>query len=89
MIRLLIAVAASLLAMAAFAQSTPQAFIQKAKARTGYGDYQGAIADLSKAISMEATYVPAYVERGIVRQQSGDQKGALVDFDMAIAIDPS
>ena len=86
--RLLIAVAASLLAMAAFAQSTPQEFIQKAKARTGYGDYQGAIADYSEAIKYNPFDADFYNNRGQVQYVLKNYRAAVADFNKTLYLDP-
>jgi tetratricopeptide (TPR) repeat protein len=53
-------------------------------------DYQGALADYSKAISLDPNYTNAYVNRGFLQNDKlNDIQGALADFNKAIALDPN
>jgi len=47
-----------------------------------------AIADFSRAISVDPSYPRAYHMRGVVREQQGDNDEALADFNKAIELDP-
>ena len=64
------------------------AYNNRAIARQGAGDAQGAIADFSQAIRLNPTYVRAYNNRGGARKSFGDLHGALKDYDQAIKLDP-
>jgi tetratricopeptide (TPR) repeat protein len=51
------------------------------------GNYQGAIDDYDKAISLDPKYSYAYIGRGQARNRLLDEQGASEDFDRAIALD--
>jgi tetratricopeptide (TPR) repeat protein len=51
-------------------------------------DYDGAIADSTRAIKLDPKYVPAYYLRGVAKQEKGDSDGATADFNRAIELDP-
>ncbi|QLE54258.1 tetratricopeptide repeat-containing serine protease family protein [Nostoc sp. TCL26-01] len=53
------------------------------------GDYKGAIADYTKAISLNPQYANAYLNRGAVRYELGDKQGAIADFNQALKINPN
>lgn len=67
--------------------SKAEMMMSKARTRIGYGDYKGAIADLSKVIDIEPQNQSAYIERGLANQMNGDFRAALIDMDMAVLID--
>ncbi|MBF2072823.1 MAG: tetratricopeptide repeat protein [Synechococcales cyanobacterium C42_A2020_086] len=52
------------------------------------GDYQGAIADFTKAIAIKPDYAVAYNDRGLARSQINDSQGAIADFTEAIKHKP-
>jgi tetratricopeptide (TPR) repeat protein len=52
------------------------------------GDYDGAIADCSKAIELDPKYAFAYNSRGAAKDHKGDYDGAIADFSKAIEFDP-
>ena len=52
------------------------------------GDYDHALADLSKRIELDSKNPEAYNNRGIVYDHKGDYTPALLDFNKAIALDP-
>ena len=52
------------------------------------GNYQGAIADWSKAIEINPQNAIAYNNRGSAKDDLGDHQGAITDYTKAIGIDP-
>src|ERR1043165_1349748 len=52
------------------------------------GDREGALADFTKAIDADPTFVDARLERGVTRYSKGDLDGALSDFDSTIRLRP-
>ena len=56
--------------------------------RNATGDFDGAIADISRAIELDPKVAAAYYWRGLAKRAKQDLMGANADFDRAIAIDP-
>ena len=52
------------------------------------GDYKKALAKLSQAISLDATYALAYHQRGETYHKINKYTEAVADYDRAIALDP-
>jgi tetratricopeptide (TPR) repeat protein len=52
------------------------------------GDYDGAIADYTKAIELKPDNAVAYYDRGIVKGKKGDYGGAIADYTKAIELKP-
>ena len=52
------------------------------------GDYERAIADLSKAITLNPKGAEGYVRRGIAYEKEGDHKDAIADFSTVIRLKP-
>lgn len=50
------------------------------------GDLDGAIADLSQAISLNPRYAAAYRDRGNVKRKKGDINGANADFNQGVKL---
>ena len=50
------------------------------------GDYQSALADFERLISLQPEYAPAYSNRGLVAHLAGDYDSALADFERAIQL---
>ena len=50
------------------------------------GNYQGAIADYTRAIEINPQNVDAYYNRGLAEDDSGDYEGAIADYTKAIEI---
>jgi len=56
-------------------------------ARLKLGDFEGALSDLDKAISLDATDLEAFVWRGEAHLRMGRPDEAMADLDRAVAID--
>ena len=69
-------------------RSSIKGYFLRAYAKHDIKDYQGAIADYSKAIEINPQDVLAYNNRGNSRQKSNDYQGAFDDHNKAIAINP-
>src|SRR5215470_4024011 len=52
------------------------------------GDFDGAIADYTRAIELDPKYAAAYSDRGNAKQAKGDLDGAIADCNRAIELDP-
>ena len=52
------------------------------------GDYERAIADLSKAITLKPQDVNGYIRRGIAYEKKGDHEHAIADFSTVIRLEP-
>ena len=52
------------------------------------GDYQGAIADYTKAIEINPHYLIAYHNRGNAKYDLSDYQGAISDYTKSLEIDP-
>ncbi|MCB9013270.1 MAG: tetratricopeptide repeat protein [Bacteroidales bacterium] len=50
------------------------------------GDYEGALADYSVAITLDPQFYIAYNNRGAAKYFMGQPDSAMVDFDSALAI---
>jgi len=64
------------------------AYINRGQVRQSQREFEGAIADYSKAIELKPD-AGAYYVRGTVRQAKHDMDGALVDYSRAISLDPN
>ena len=53
------------------------------------GDYQGALADLNRALQLEPNNVRARLGRGAMKVRVKDYQGALADFNRAIQLEPN
>jgi len=65
-----------------------EAYFLRGIAKFSLGDFEGAINDFSKTISIHPLYVRAYHYRGISRDRVYDYAHAISDFDKALEIDP-
>ena len=62
-------------------------YLHKALAFSQMGEYDQAIADLSKAIELKTDYAYAYLNRGIIYQKLGEKEKAKADFQRTIDLD--
>ncbi len=58
-------------------------------ARYQQGDFQGAIADYTKALAINPNLAKAYYNRANVRCEQGDFQGAIADYTKALQIKPN
>ena len=63
------------------------AHISRGNALADKGDFDGAIAEFSKAIAINPNQPYYYFNRGNVRKDKGDFDGAISDYDKAMSID--
>jgi tetratricopeptide (TPR) repeat protein len=69
--------------------TTAAGFKAAAQAKSDKGDYDGAIADYTKAIAMGATDPATYYGRGRARESNNDFDGAIADYNKVIELDPN
>jgi tetratricopeptide (TPR) repeat protein len=65
-----------------------KAYSASGNAKSDRKDYQGAIADYNRAISLDPNYANAYYNRGIAKIRMGASNSAIEDFKHALKIDP-
>jgi len=63
-------------------------FFESGATKSSNGDKAGAIADYTRAITLDPKNVNAYNNRGTEKQNAGDIAGALADFSRAIETNP-
>ena len=64
------------------------AYVRSGTAKAEEGDYDGAIADYDRAITMAPDAVGPYVNRAISRDNAGDHEGAIADWTRALELNP-
>ena len=52
-------------------------------------DYAGAIADLTRAVTLDTSYALGFSNRGRWKSLTGDIAGALADYNRSIRLDPA
>jgi tetratricopeptide (TPR) repeat protein len=62
--------------------------VSQAKDKLLKGDYEGAIQDLNKAISINPKFARAYNDRGFAHLFMKEYSKAIADFDKAISLNP-
>lgn len=76
-----------------FAGTSPErraaALIIRGSIRTEQGDFVRALADLGRAMRLNADDARIYLQRGIIHQAQGSFEYALRDFDRALALQPN
>lgn len=68
--------------------NTAADYLNRGVEKVQKGDFDGAIADYTKAIEIDPRYVQAYGNRGIARKAKGDLDGAIADYTKVVEIDP-
>jgi tetratricopeptide (TPR) repeat protein len=63
-----------------------EAYKLSGNAKFDRGDYQGAIADYTRAISLDSNFAIAYYNRGNAKSEIGDYSAAIADYTRAIKI---
>ncbi len=67
----------------------PEVYATRGALKADIGDdYDGEMADFSRAIELDSKYVPAYLLRGMARDQHGDTEAAVADFNTVLTLDP-
>jgi tetratricopeptide (TPR) repeat protein len=65
-----------------------EAHYNRGLAKRKNGDYDGAIADFTKAIELDPGYAEAYYERGEAKRANLDYEDAIDDYTRAIEVNP-
>jgi tetratricopeptide (TPR) repeat protein len=65
-----------------------KAWFERANAFAKAADYDHAVADYDRALSIDPKYAGAYYNRAVVYQASGAIDRAIADYDLAIVFDP-
>lgn len=73
-------------AVLAAAQPDTVDYYQRGQAKQQQGDFDGAVADYTRAIEADPKSSAAYIARGNAREH--DSRGAMADFNRAIELDP-
>ncbi len=73
---------------ATLGQQTAEKFVISGEAKIVKQDWDGATANLTKAIELNPKYVEAYKNRGLAKNSNGDKVGAIADYSKAIDLDP-
>jgi lipoprotein NlpI len=67
----------------------PDAFVVSAMAKQAKGDAAGAVADVTRAISLDARNSRLYLNRANIELEQGDMKKASDDYDKAVDLSPT
>ena len=78
----------SVVLSARIAQTSAVDYFNRGIVEKANGDFDGAIADYTRAIEIDPTYAAAYSNRGNAKQAKGDLDGAIADCNRAIELDP-
>src|SRR6516225_8427500 len=83
-----VALSLSVVLSARIAQTSAVDYFNRGIVEKANGDFDGAIADYTRAIEIDPTYAAAYSNRGNAKQAKGDLDGAIADCNRAIELDP-
>lgn len=73
----------------ALSPGLPEAYVRRAMARFGAGDYAGAVADISQALTLEPRHFGALQALSHIAEAHGDWQGALSAWQKSLEIDPN
>lgn len=83
-------IAALVLAVApTLTAQTASTYVTSGLEKYRLGDYDGAIADYSKALDLNSSYIGAYNNRGLAKSKQGNFDGAIADYSQAIKMKPT
>jgi tetratricopeptide (TPR) repeat protein len=71
-----------------FHENDPAAHLSAGDKKRNSKDFDGAIAEYTKAIEIKPDYAFAYNDRGVAKDGKGDVDGALADYSKAIDLKP-
>jgi len=71
-----------------YGQTTASEYRERAREKYRQADYDGAIAEATKAIELDPAFAETYTYRGIVHYVKKEYADAMVDFERSIEIDP-
>jgi tetratricopeptide (TPR) repeat protein len=66
--------------LTALAQHSAAEFFKSGYTKADKADYDGAIADFSKAIELDPKYALAYDNRGVAKDRKSDYDGAIAGY---------
>ena len=69
--------------------STAKAYLKRGVLKGKNKDYEGAIRDLDKAITLDPLNSDAYRERGALKEEINDFESAILDFNKAVELAPT
>jgi tetratricopeptide (TPR) repeat protein len=73
----------------ALSAQTASTFVTSGLDKYRMGDYDGAIADYTKALDLNSSYLGAYNNRGMAKSKQGNFDGAIADYAQAIKMKPT
>jgi len=65
------------------------AYNERGIAKGDKGDFDGAVADYTRAIELDPKFTEAYYNRGLAKKHKGDLDGAIADYNRVIEINPN
>ena len=68
---------------------TAEEYFGKGNKKYNKGDFNGAIADYTKAIEIDSDYEGFYINRGAAKYKLKNFSGAIADYSKAIQLDPN